>query len=78
MTSWVNRTATAVTDDFHDAVRFSADRLPLAQAHALWLVDVCHTTYTQGAIETGTTPKRFAKRAHVARTTIRNTLPGPT
>ncbi len=58
-------------DTFDAAVHHAADRLPLEQAHALWLVDVCGLTYAQAANETGTTPKRFAKRLHAARSTIR-------
>lgn len=61
-------------DTFDAAVRHAADRLPLEQAHALWLVDVCGLTYTQAANETGTTPKRFAKRLHAARSTIRKAV----
>ncbi len=53
----------------------AADRLPLDQAHALWLVDVCGLPYAQAANETGITPKRFAKRLHAARSTIRKALP---
>ena len=62
-------------DTFGAAVRHAADRLPLDQAHALWLVDVCGLTYAQAADETGITPKRFAKRLHAARSTIRKALP---
>lgn len=58
-------------DTFEAAVRHAADRLPLDQTHAVWLVDVCGLTYAEAAAETRTTPNRFAKRLHTARTTIR-------
>lgn len=61
--------------DFDVSVRAAADRLPARQAHALWLVDVCRASYTQGALETGTTPDRFARRVHAARSNIRRSLP---
>ena len=61
-------------ETFDAAVRHATDRLPLDQAHALWLVDVCGLTYAQAAAETGTNPKRFAKRLHTARTTIRKAV----
>ncbi len=62
-------------ETFEAAVHHAADRLPLDQAHALWLVDVCGLPYAQAATETGITPKRFAKRLHAARSTIRKALP---
>ena len=40
----------------------------------MWLVDVCGLTYAEAAAETGTSPKRFAKRLHTARTTIRKAV----
>ena len=55
-------------------MRHATDRLPLDQAHALWLVDVCGLTYAEAAAETGITPKRFAKGLHTARTTIRKAV----
>jgi DNA-directed RNA polymerase specialized sigma24 family protein len=61
-------------DTFDAAVHHAADRLPLEQAHAVWLVDVCGLTYAQAADETGITPKRFAKRLHAARSTIRKAV----
>lgn len=61
--------------DFDAHVRAAADRLPAKQAHALWLVDVCRASYTQGAIETGTSPDRFARRVHAARNNIQRSLP---
>lgn len=61
-------------ETFDAAVRHATDRLPLDQAHALWLVDVCGLTYAEAAAETGITPKRFAKRLHTARTTIRKAV----
>ncbi len=61
--------------DFDASVRAAADHLPAKQAHALWLVDVCRASYTQGAIETGTSPDRFARRVHAARNNIRRSLP---
>lgn len=61
-------------EPFETAVRHATDRLPLDQAHALWLVDVCGLTYADAAAETHTTPKRFAKRLHTARTTIRKAV----
>lgn len=72
-----SRAATPRTDDvdFDASVRAAADRLPAEQAHALWLVDVCRASYTQGALETGTSPDRFARRVHAARSNIRRTLP---
>ncbi len=64
----------AYHETFEAAVRHATDRLPLDQARALWLVDVCDLTYAQAATETGTTPKRFATRLHAARTTIRKAV----
>ena len=55
-------------------MRHATDRLPPDQARALWLVDVCGLTYAQAAVETATTPKRFANRLHTARTTIRKAV----
>ena len=61
-------------ETFDAAVRNATDRLPLDQAHALWLVDVCGLTYAQAADETGITPERFAKRLHAARISIRKAV----
>lgn len=64
----------SVDDAFAHDVRAAADRLPFRQAHAVWLVDVCGLTYAEAATEIGTTPERFAKRLHAARTTIRKAV----
>ena len=61
-------------ETFEAAVREATDCLPLDQAHALWLVEVCGLTYAEAAAETGTKPRRFAKRLRTARTTIRKAL----
>lgn len=61
-------------DAFAHDVRVAADRLPFRQAHAVWLIDVCGLTYAEAATEIGTTPERFAKRLHTARTTIRKAV----
>lgn len=63
-----------VHETFDAAVRNATDRLPIDQAHALWLVDVCGLTYAQAANETGITPRRFTKRLHAARSTIRKAV----
>jgi DNA-directed RNA polymerase specialized sigma24 family protein len=65
----------AITDDgLVERVRAAADQLPVEQAHALWLVDVCGATYAEGATEIGVTPTAFASRVHSARDAIRRTL----
>ena len=61
-------------ETFESAVRHATDRLPLDQAHAVWLVDVCGLTYAEAAAETDTNPKRFTKRLHTARTNIRKAV----
>ena len=52
---------------FGDAVREAADRLPIKQAEAVWLVDVCGLSYADAASAAGVSRDTLARRLHRAR-----------
>lgn len=56
---------------FVASVKRAADRLPIDEAHALWLVDVCGHDYIGAAAESGVDRERFAERVATARRRIR-------
>ena len=57
-----------------DALLAAADQLPIQQAQALWLVDVCALSYAEAAAEAGVDPPILAGRLHRARRQILKTL----
>jgi DNA-directed RNA polymerase specialized sigma24 family protein len=63
---------------FTDLVRQQVDALPIEQAHALWLVDVCDCSYEQAAAEIGASVPVIAGRVRSARRQIRHRLPAGT
>jgi DNA-directed RNA polymerase specialized sigma24 family protein len=57
--------------NFGDAVRRAASRLPFDEAQALWLVDVCGSSYEHAADEARTTGSVIANRVAEGRRSIR-------
>ncbi|MFT4989112.1 MAG: DNA-directed RNA polymerase specialized sigma24 family protein [Acidimicrobiales bacterium] len=62
------------TAAFVNQVRNATERLPLDQAHALWLVDECGCSYDQVAHETNTYRTTIAERVANGRHFIRAML----
>lgn len=55
-------------------IRQTAADLPLDEARALWLVDVCGLTYAHAAREATTTPGTIAMLVSSGRTRLRSRL----
>jgi len=59
---------------FADAVFVAVDTLPIDQAQALWLVDVCGCSYQQAAIEASANQAAIARRVRRGRETVRHRI----
>ena len=62
---------------FGPNVRAATERLPQAQAEAIWLVNVCGYSYERAAITTGVSRGQVAERVAEARQRIRQELGDP-
>lgn len=60
--------------DEHWSIRTAASQLPIREAEAIWLVDVCGCSYTQAAAEARTSPQTIACLVSRARPAIRRNM----
>ncbi|NNF63098.1 MAG: sigma-70 family RNA polymerase sigma factor [Acidimicrobiia bacterium] len=56
------------------SIRTAASELPIREAEAIWLVDVCGCTYAQAAEEARTSPQTISSLVSRARPAIRRNM----